>query len=148
MARIADRRVAVETTVGSREWFQRVQRRIAALTLSIGAMAGLIVAVAGAWRWGLGILLGAALAWLNFLWLEQALEAIARLARAQSGAPKPRISMWVWIKVFSRYGLIGVLLYTARVLVHIPVVSMLAGLCALGAAVMAEGIYEVIGRPA
>src|ERR1017187_1459962 len=91
---------------------------------------------------------GATLAWVNFRWLEQALEAMARLARAQSGTPEPRISIWVWIKVFSRYGLIGVLLYTAWVLLHIPVVSMLAGLCALGAAVMAEGIYEVIGRPA
>jgi hypothetical protein len=132
----------------SREWFQRVERRIAALTLGIGAVAALLVAAAGAWRWGAGILLGAALAWVNFRWLEQALEAIARLARAQSGAPKPRISLWVWIKVFSRYGLIGILLYTAWVLLHIPVVSMLAGLCALGAAVIAEGIYEVIGRPA
>jgi len=138
----------METIPRTREWFQRVERRIAALTLGIGAVAAAIVGVAGAWRWGLGILLGAALAWINFLWLEQALEAIARLARAQSGAPKPRISMWVWIKVFSRYGLIGILLYTAWVLIHIPVVSMLAGLCALGAAVMAEGIYEVIGRPA
>ena len=141
-------RIAVETIARSREWFQRVERRIAALTLGIGAVAALIVAVAGAWRWGAGVLLGATLAWVNFRWLEQALEAVARLARAQSGTPEPRISIWVWIKVFSRYGLIGVLLYTAWVLLHIPVVSMLAGLCALGAAVMAEGIYEVIGRPA
>jgi hypothetical protein len=132
----------------TREWFQRVERRIAVLTLGIGVVAALIVAAAGVWRWGAGILLGAALAWINFRWLEQALEAIARLARAHSGAPKPRISLWVWIKVFSRYGLIAILLYTAWVLLHIPVVSMLAGLCALGAAVIAEGIYEAIGRPA
>jgi hypothetical protein len=132
----------------TREWFQRVQRRIALLTLTIGAIAAAIVAIAGQWRWGIGILLGAALAWINFLWLDQGLGAISKLAQAQHGAPKPRISLWVWIKVFSRYGLIAILLYTAWVLVHIPVVSMLAGLCALGAAVMAEGLYEVIGRPA
>jgi hypothetical protein len=138
----------METIPHTAQWFQRVQRRIAMLTLGIGAVAATIVAVAGQWRWGIGILLGAALAWINFLWLEQGLEAISKLAQAQHGAPKPRISLWVWIKVFSRYGLIGILLYTAWVLVHIPVVSMLAGLCALGAAVMAEGIYEAIGRPA
>jgi ATP synthase I subunit len=138
----------MESTPRTREWFQRVQRRIAALTLAIGAIAAIIVAVAGQWRWGIGILLGAALAWINFQWLEQGLSAISKLAQAQHGAPKPRISLWVWIKVFSRYGLIGILLYTAWVLVHIPVVSMLTGLCALGAAAMAEGIYEVIGRPA
>ena len=138
----------METTSQSSNRFHRVQQRIAALTLAIGALAAVIVAVIGFWRWGIGILLGAALACINFLWLEQGLGAISKLAQAQHGAPKPRISLWVWIKVFSRYGLIGILLYTAWVLVHIPVVSMLAGLCALGAAVMAEGIYEVIGRPA
>jgi ATP synthase I chain len=138
----------METTSQSREWFHRVQRRIAALTLCIGAIAAAIVALTVTWRWGIGILIGAALALINFLWLEQGLGAISKLAQAQHGAPKPRISLWVWIKVFSRYGLIAILLYTAWVLVHIPVVSMLTGLCALGAAVMAEGIYEVIGRPA
>jgi ATP synthase I chain len=138
----------METTSQSREWFHRVQRRIAALTLGIGAIAAAIVALTVTWRWGIGILIGAALALINFLWLEQGLGAISKLAQAQHGAPKPRISLWVWIKVFSRYGLIAILLYTAWVLVHIPVVSMLAGLCALGAAVMTEGIYEVIGRPA
>ena len=138
----------METTPHSANWFHRVQQRIAALTLGIGAITAIIVALTVTWRWGIGILLGAALAWINFLWLDQGLHAISRLAQAQHGAPKPRISLWVWIKVFSRYGLIGILLYTAWVLVHIPVVSMLAGLCALGAAVMAEGIYEVIGRPA
>jgi hypothetical protein len=138
----------METIPKTREWFHRVQRRIAMLTLGIGAVAAVIVAVAVTWRWGAGILIGAVLAWINFLWLEQGLSAISKLAQAQHGAPKPYISPWVWIKVFSRYGLIGILLYTAWVLAHIPVVSMLAGLCALGAAVMAEGIYEVIGRPA
>jgi ATP synthase I chain len=136
----------METTLKTREWFQRVQRRIALLTLGIGAIAAAIVALTVTWRWGAGILLGAALAWVNFLWLEQGLEAISKLAQAQASAPKPHISLWVWIKVFSRYGLIAILLYTAWVLAHIPVVSVLAGLCALGAAVMAEGIYETIGR--
>jgi hypothetical protein len=138
----------METTTHNANWFQRVQRRIATLTLSIGAAAAAVVSITGFWRWGIGILIGSVLAWINFLWLEQGLGAISKLAQAQSGAPKPRISLWVWIKVSGRYGLIAILLYTAWVLVHIPVVSMLAGLCALGAAVMAEGIYEVIGRPA
>lgn len=140
--------VPMQATSHTTNWFHRVQRRIAVLTLAIGAAAAAIVSVIGFWRWGIGILLGAALAWINFLWLDQGLGAISKLAQAQRGAPKPFISPWVWIKVFSRYGLIAVLLYTAWVLVHIPVVSMLVGLCALGAAVTAEGIYEVIGRPA
>jgi small-conductance mechanosensitive channel len=137
----------METSLRSREWFHRVERRIAALTLGLGATSALVVALTGAWRWGAGILLGALLAWVNLRWLEQALAAVSKMAQAQIGEPKPRISLWVWVKLFSRYGLICVLLYTAWDLFHIPVVSMLAGLCALGAAVMAEGIYEIIGRP-
>ena len=137
----------METIPHTPAYFHRAQRRIAVLTLALGAAAATIVAVVVTWRWGIGILLGAALAWVNFQWLEQGLEAISRLAVAQSCAPKPRISLWVWIKVFSRYGLIAILLYTAWGFLHIPVVSMLAGLCALGAAVMAEGLYEIIGRP-
>jgi small-conductance mechanosensitive channel len=138
----------MEKSLRSNEWFQRVERRIAALTMGFGATSAMIVALAGAWRWGVGILLGALLAWVNFRWLEQALAAVSKLARAQTGDPKPRISFWVWVKLFSRYGLIAVLLYTAWALLRIPVVSMLAGLCALGAAVMAESIYEILGRPA
>lgn len=121
---------------------------MAMLTLGIGAVTAMIVALAGAWRWGAGILLGALLAWVNFLWIEQALVAVSKVAQAQAGGPKPRISFWVWVKLFSRYGVIAVLLYTAWAIFHIPVVGMLAGLCALGAAVMAEGIYEILGRAA
>jgi hypothetical protein len=138
----------MEISPQSREWFLRVERRIGALTLGIGAASAIVVALACSWRWGLGILLGALLAWVNFRWLEQALAAVSKLARAQEGGPKPRISLWVWVKLFGRYGLIAVLLYTSWAFLRIPVVSMLAGLCALGAAVMAESIYEILGRPA
>lgn len=137
---------AVETSVRSPEWFARAQRRIARLTLSIGVVAAAVVALAGFWRWGAGILLGALLAWINFLWFEQGVGAVARVARAQAGEPRPRISLWIWVKLFGRYGLIAVLLYTAWAIFRIPVVSMLAGLCALGAAVMAESVYEIAGR--
>ncbi len=108
-------------------------------------MAGAVVALAGFWRWGTGILLGTLLAWINFLWFEQGVNAVARVASAQAGEPQPRISVWIWVKLFGRYGLIAVLLYTAWAIFRIPVVAMLAGLCALGAAVMAESVYEILG---
>jgi hypothetical protein len=137
---------AVEQTLRSSEWFERVQWRIAWLTLGIGVIAACVVALAGFGRWGIGILLGAVLAWVNFRWFEQAIGAVARVASAQAGAPRPRVSMWIWVKFFGRYGLIAVLLYTAWAIFRIPVVSMLAGLCALGAAVTAESVYEIFKR--
>jgi hypothetical protein len=116
------------------------------MTLAFGFVAGAGAAIAGYWKWGVGIAIGAALAWVNFLWFEQGVSAVVRVAQAQEGAPKPRISMWVWVKMFGRYGVIAVLLYTTWALWKVPVVAMLAGLCALGAAVMAESIYEIMGR--
>jgi hypothetical protein len=136
----------METPQRSREWYARAERRIAGLTLALGLAAAVAVAIAGYPRWGLGIAVGAALAWVNFRWFEQGVSAVVRVAQAQTGAPKPHISMWVWVKMFARYGVVGVLLYTTWALWKVPVVAMLAGLCALGAAVMAEGIYEIMGR--
>jgi hypothetical protein len=136
----------METPQRSREWYARAERRIAGMTLAIGLAAAAVIAIAGYRKWGLGIAVGAALAWVNFRWFEQGVNAVVRVAQAQAGAPKPRISMWVWVKMFARYGVVGVLLYTTWALWKVPVVAILAGLCALGAAVMAESIYEIMGR--
>jgi hypothetical protein len=136
----------METTQRGHEWYAKAERRIAGMTLAFGAVAGAAVAIAGYPKWSAGIAIGALLAWVNFRWFEQGVTAVVRVAQAQIGAPKPRISMWVWVKMFARYGVIGVLLYTTWALWRVPVVAMLAGLCALGAAVMAESIYEIMGR--
>ena len=136
----------VDTSRRNHEWYTRVERRIAWMTLAFGAAGGAAAGLAGYPKWGVGIAIGAALAWINFRWFEQGVSAVVRVAQAQTGAPKPRISMWVWVKMFGRYGVIAVLLYTTWALWRVPVVAMLAGLCALGAAVMAESIYEILGR--
>ncbi len=72
--------VGMEKIPHTPDWFHRAQRRIAALTLALGAIAAVIVAITATWRWGIGILIGAALAWINFLWLEQGLSAISKLS--------------------------------------------------------------------
>jgi hypothetical protein len=136
----------METPQRSREWFARAERRIAGMTLAFGLVAGAAAAIAGYPKWGAGVAIGAVLAWVNFHWFEQGVTAVVRVSQAQAGAPKPRISMWVWVKMFGRYVVIALLLYTTWALWKVPAVAMLAGLCALGAAVMAESIYEIIGR--
>ncbi len=136
----------MEMTQRTHEWVTRAERRIASMTLAFGLVAGAAAAISGYTKWGAGIAIGGLLAWLNFRWFEQGVTAVVRVALAQEGAPKPRISMWVWVKMFGRYGVIGVLLYTTWAMWNIPVVAMLAGLCALGAAVMAESIYEIMRR--
>jgi hypothetical protein len=136
----------IGTPMRSHDWYTRVERRIAWITLAFGVVGGAVAAIAGFHKWGAGIAIGAGLAWVNFRWFEQGVSAVVRVAQAQAGAPKARISVWVWVKMFGRYGVIGVLLYTTWALWKVPIVAMLAGLCALGAAVMAESIYEIMGR--
>ena len=138
---------AAEKTLQNSEWLRRAELRIQKLTLLIGALTALVVIRSVSWRWAAGIFTGALLAMLNFRWLEQAATAVSRIAQSQAGITAPRVPIWTWIKLFARYGIIGIIVYTMRAFWGIPVVSVLAGLCALGAAVIAESIYEVLERP-
>jgi hypothetical protein len=126
---------------------ERAERRIERLTLVLGAAGALGATLAASWRWGAGVLVGAALAWLHFRWLRGGLNALVRVSVAQAGAAKPRVPAWTWIKFAGRYALIGLCVYVIFVGFRVPIVSMLAGLCALGAAAMAASLYEVV-RPA
>ena len=126
--------------------YARAERRIGWLTLALGLAAAAITGAVGPSAAGLGVAIGAVLAWLNYRWLHQAAVALSRLAAAGEGS-RPHISTWVYVKFFARYGLIGVVLYVMVTRFAVPVVSMLAGLCALGAAAMAESIYELLVRP-
>ena len=64
--------------------YLKSETRIAQLTLLLGAIAAIPVAYFHGWRWGLGIFIGAVLAWLNFRWLQKGLDALAASATAQS----------------------------------------------------------------
>jgi len=121
-------------------------RRAELLTLGLG-LAGAALA---AWLWspraGAGVAAGGVLAWLNGRWLDEATRAISTLAAAQSDAEKPRVSPWVYVKLFARYALIGVVIYVMFSRFAVPVVSVLAGLLSLGAAVILDGAYETAVR--
>lgn len=125
---------------------ERTERRIAWLTLALGAMAGASVAAIYSWRWGLGLLVGTALAWLNFRWLKGAVDALKLLATAQADAPKPQVPLSTWVRFIGRYALIGLCVYVIFVGFNVPILSMLVGLCALGAAALTASVYEIL-RP-
>lgn len=129
------------------ERYERTEQRIARLTLLIGGVAGGLAAILDAWRWGAGLVIGASLAWLNFRWLQEALDALKRVSITQAEAALPRVPVWTWIRFAGRYALIGVAVYVTFVSLKVPILSMLAGLCALGAATLAASVYEIL-RPA
>jgi hypothetical protein len=122
------------------------ERRIVRLTLVLGFLAAIPVAVWYSWRVGAGVFIGAVLAWINARWLQQALDVLTKLSIAQAGAPKPRISASVYVKFVARYVLMGIVIYIMMTYFAVPVVSLLSGLLALGAAAMAEFLYESMSR--
>jgi small-conductance mechanosensitive channel len=120
------------------------EKRIARITLLIGALAALPVGYFYAWRWGAGIFTGAVLAWLNFHWLQKGLDALAASAVAQATQTKAEVPFGTYIWAALRYLLIGVAVYVIFKLLNVPVLSMIFGLCALGAATFAVSVHEIL----
>jgi ATP synthase I chain len=120
---------------------------IARLTLILGAAAALPVGYFHGWRWGTGILIGALLAWLNFRWLQRGLDALAASATAQATQSKVEVPFGTYFWAAFRYLLIAVAVYVIFELLHVPVLSMIFGLCALGAATIAVSIHEILHSP-
>lgn len=124
----------------------RTERRIAWLTLIIGAVAVLVAGILYSWSWAAGLMIGTALAWLNFRWLRKGMDALVAASSAQSGAEKPRVPLGAYFRAVFRYALIALVVYVSFKFLQVPLVSMILGLCALGAAAVAASLYE-IARP-
>ena len=119
------------------------ERRISWLTLLIGLVAALLVALISDRLWGAGLAIGAALSWLNFRWLRRGLDALATASTAQAGKEKPAVPLLSYFGILFRYGLIALAVYVIFVYLRVPFVSMVVGLCALGAATIAASVYEI-----
>src|SRR3981081_967342 len=117
--------------------------RIAQFALVLGAITAIGACFLFSIRVGAGVLIGALLAWVNFRWLKSALDTVARAATAQVEPSKTRVPLASLFGLIGRYFLIAVSVYVIFVFFGIPVLSMLVGLCALGAATIGASLYEV-----
>jgi small-conductance mechanosensitive channel len=122
------------------------ERRIAWLTLVLGFTAGAIVALAGLARWSAGLVMGTALAWLNYRWLRRGVNTFVSASKAQVGSEKSRVPSATYFLMLVRYGLIAVTVYVIFGYLKVPVLSMFAGLCALAVAAIVASVYEIL-RP-
>jgi len=95
------------------------------------------------WDWGAGLMIGSGLAWLNFRWLKQGLDALAQAIVAQG---KGTVPLGAYFKALFRYLLIALTVYVIFKYLKVPVLSMVLGLCALGAATLAVSVHEIF-RP-
>ncbi len=125
----------------------QTEQRIAWLTVFFGAAASVAAAVFCQPLWAGGLMVGAILAWFNFRWLRQGMNALVAASQAQAGVPQPRVPIGAYFRVLFRYALIAVTVYGIIELLKFPLASMVVGLCALGPAAIAASVYE-IARPA
>jgi hypothetical protein len=120
------------------------EQRISWLTLLLGLLAGILVALLRDRAWGAGLAIGAILAWLNFRWLKRGLDVLVQASTAQAGDKKPRVPLGSYFAMLFRYGLIALAVYVIFEYLRIPLLSMVVGLCALGAATIAASVYEIL----
>jgi hypothetical protein len=119
-------------------------RRIAWLTPTIGfTVASGAGIFARRWEWAAGIAIGTVLSWLNFRLLRRGVEAFVAAAtvRGEQRSSKP---VPTYVGAVFRYGLIGLSVYAIFKYLHVPLVSLIAGLCALGAAMMAASVWALV----
>ena len=73
------------------------------------------------------------------------MDALTESATAQADEAKAQVPVGTYFKAAFRYGLIGLAVYVIFKYLNVPVLSMILGLCALGAATIAVSVYEILG---
>lgn len=91
-------------------------------------------------------MIGAVLAWLNFRWLRQGADALTETVAAQRDRRKSKIPLLTYFKAAFRYALIALIVYVIFKYLNVPALSMVLGLCALGAATLVVSVHEML-RP-
>ncbi len=127
--------------------FRWSEKWIAHATLILGAIAAVPVGYFHGRLWGAGIFIGAVLAWFNFRWLKQGMDAFSEAAKARASQKKIYVPIGTYFRALFRYLLIALAVYVIFKLIDAPVLSMILGLCALGAATFAVSVYEILHPP-
>ena len=63
---------------------------------------------------------------------------------AQAGREKPAVPLLTYFAMLFRYGLLALAVYVIYNYLHVPVGSMIVGMCALAAAAIAASVYEIL----
>ncbi len=122
----------------------RTERRISWLTLIFGALAALSALVLKEQRWSIGLAIGASLGWLNFRLLGRGLDALVLQSLAQRERKKVQVPITTYLGIAFRYALIGLSVYVIFIYLHVPLASLVFGLCSLAAAAIAASVWEVL----
>jgi small-conductance mechanosensitive channel len=126
--------------------FQNLEDLISGTTLVLGLVAAVAVGFFQGWLWAAGVAVGSVLAWLNLRWLRQGVVALAAAATAQSKPERVQVPASNYFMAMFRYALIAIAVYVIFKYLKVPILSMIAGFFALGAAALVACLYEIL-RP-
>ncbi len=140
---------------------ERVLQRIAWFTVGFGFAGAAVAFAMHRPDWAKGIVCGTVLGWLNFRWLKRGMRAmvqsVSKNATPTSSGDAPEAienrgdvkssAMPTYLLMAFRYILLAFGVYVIFNYLHVPLVSIGLGLCALGAATIAASVWEV-AKPA
>ena len=111
--------------------------RILLIMAVLGVTGSIVGAVFHSLEFGIGILTGTALAFVNYYWLQYSLRKV--FANAEEGQ-KPRLSV---LRYVSRYLALAAVIAVIYITGLLPVVPVILGMCAFAFAVVVDGIIRI-----
>jgi hypothetical protein len=122
----------------------RIVHRIEWLILAFGIAASAAAGLTGHWDWAAGLITGAVGARLNFHWMKRGVATVTGVGMADSPDARTAKKGVAPAAALIRYVLIGLGAYVIFIYLHFPLVSVVAGFCALGPAVLAASLWEIV----
>lgn len=116
---------------------QLSHQRILAVMAIAAAVGSLLSFIFVSWRFGIGVLIGGVLSFVNYYWMKVSLKKI--FDRAVLGE-KPR---FLAARYISRYVVFGIILAVVYLTKIVPVVSVIVGLASFAAAIVIEGFIRI-----
>lgn len=114
-----------------------VLRRIRRISVAAYVVFAAYILPTHGWRSLTGLTCGAVVTMINFLWLEEIVEAVLQ--------PTPRLKAWrLSLRALARFPLLGVALWVAIVVARFNAVSVLLGFSIVVVGIMGEALYSVI----
>lgn len=112
-------------------------RRIIAIMAVLGVLGTIAGLAFVSTAFGIGVLIGVTLAFVNYYWLQHSLKKI--FAAADSGE-KPRMLAG---RYFLRYLILGIVVGVIYAAGWVPIASVILGMAGIGFAVVVEGIIRI-----
>jgi hypothetical protein len=112
-------------------------RRILTLMAIVAILSGLASFVLVSWQFGLGVLFGGILSFVNYYWLKFSLK---KIFEKTAYGERPR---FLAVRYTSRYLVLGGILLIVFLTKTVPVVSVILGLASFAFAIVIEGFIRL-----